>query len=72
MKLISMPSSRCGELVCGVGLSNRQVRRENRKEKEGEEREGSRRERERERERERGDGRAVNTEAMREKTVILG
>lgn len=46
MKLISFPSSRCGELGCGVGLSNRQVRRENLKEKEEEEREGSRKERE--------------------------
>ena len=45
MTLILMPSSRCGELVRGVGLSNRQVRRENRKEKEGEERGVAERER---------------------------
>jgi hypothetical protein len=42
-----MSSSRCGELVCGIGLLNSQVRRENRKEKEGEEREVTGRERER-------------------------
>lgn len=66
MKLISFPSSRCGELGCDVGLSNRQVRRENRKEKEREgEREAA------QGERERGDGRAVNTEAMKDKIVIL-
>ena len=61
MKLISMFSSRRGKLFCGVGLSNRQVRRENRKEKEGEERERQRG----------GDGMAVNPEAMRDKTVIF-
>ena len=61
MKLISLPSSQCGELVCGVSLSNCQVKRENHKENEGEERERQRG----------GDGMAVNPEAMRDKTVIF-
>ena len=46
VKKVSMPSSPCGEQVCGVGLLNSQASRENRKEIKGEEREVAWRERE--------------------------